>query len=342
MDNWKRKIDYKKYDSTVLPTLPKSTAIKTKWNILNESIAESGTFEISYFQLLISTAKSILTRSDVYSAETAAFARSYMQTLPFLLNDKDGYLTMNHENINILRDFSKSSRNGEIAQGINYYFSKKYLGAYAIYDFKYYADVRRKIRPKCKGKTPDYVLCYSDNTIGFIESKGTLIKNPSKYMESGNEQCSEGKNHLPGVANTYVSAVSFATSSPHMTRKTCLYIADPENNEKYLDNNIEYNNNYEYSKLFYFVGNKNATLKLMNGQQLEKDDFDYTKKQDGEIIIATVDNDKLISSHAKKIEIGIKEPVLEYLIDKKKFEKFENIYSESYELFNDGIFVRVK
>lgn len=34
MDNWKRKIDYKKYDSTVMPALPKSTTIKMSRNKL--------------------------------------------------------------------------------------------------------------------------------------------------------------------------------------------------------------------------------------------------------------------------------------------------------------------
>ena len=345
MDNWKRKIDYKKYDSAVMPALPRPTMTsskKAKWDILKQRALKEGTFEISYFQLLISTAKSILTRADSYSVETAAFARSYMQTIPFLLNSKDEYLTMNHKNINILRDFSKSSRNGEIAQGINYYFAKKYLDAYAIYDFKYYVNNRMKIGAKGKGKTPDYVLCYSDKTIGLMESKGTLIRNPSVYMENGNEQCYEGKIRLPGVSNTYVSTVSFAKSSKQMKRKTCLFIADPENSENYLDSNIEYNNCYEYSKLFYFAGNKVITQKLMGGQKITPSDLGDFKNQKGDIVIATIENNNEISNRTKRIEIGIKEQALEYLLDIKRIEKYENVSSESYELFEDGTFARFK
>lgn len=291
MYNWKRKVEYSEYDSSVFLN-------KAKWDVRKESPKSTREIEISYFQLLVSTAKSILTRAHKYSPEVAAFARAYMETIPFLLSEKDGFLAFNNDNKDILRDFSKSTRHGEIAQGINYFLAKDYLGAYAIYDFKYYIKENKKIAQKCKGRTPDYILCYPDKSIGIIESKGTIEADPTKYLVSGYGQCKNGEkflnNHSLNVHNVYVSAVSFAMSSPKMKRHTHIYLADPENDIYVEDNNMEKNRLYEYSKWFYLVGNKNITEKLMKGKEISEEDFKaITEKQDNDgIIINTLDIEK--------------------------------------------------
>lgn len=340
MENWIRKISYKEYDSNYL---------KAKCsNIIDVGkTKKSGIIDISSFQLSVCTAKSILTRARQYNSTVSAFARSYMVTLPFLLAEKNGMLAIDFGNKDILRDFSKSTRIGEIAQGINYYFARNYLRAYAIYDFKEYK--QKIINSKCGGRTPDYVLCYHDGTIGIIESKGTTKKNPSNYLYNGYSQCENGvsffNKHGINVKNSYSSVVSFATTSPHMDRDTCIYFADPQNDIYYYDENYECNMLYEYSKWFYLAGNRELTEKLMVGKKLSRSDFDFCERIDKDnIVINSWRLDLLSNGKSIQLEMGIKNYLMEYFLTGRTtvLEKNNHNITDNSELFNDGTYIKIR
>lgn len=343
MDNWKRKVEYSQYDSDVFSNTK-------KWNVTKEQPIKTGEINLSFWQLFVCTAKSILTRSHKFSPETAAFARSYMETIPFLLNEKDGFLAFDNNNRDVLRDFSKSTRIGEIAQGINYYFAKNYLRAYAVYDFKYYSKEYKKISPCCKGRTPDYVLCYPNNTIGIIESKGTMRADPTQYLITGFEQCKNGEAYLNShgicVHNSYVSAVSFATSGNRYGRHTHIYLADPENDIPVEDEDINRNRLYEYSKWFYLAGNRDATEKLMNGKIISEKDIGLTdrKKEPEGIIIYTMSIEREIGKKPIKVMFGIKQSLMDCLMEgnMSEVEEYKHEISENKETFKDGTFIKIE
>lgn len=347
--NWRRKVEVLEYDSNVIPnSLPKGKGWSIKDNVYNINKHKHNDLEVSCFELLISTGKSILTTAHKYSKKVAIFARSYIEPFELLLDEKDGYLAFDYENKDILRDFSKGTRRGEIAQGINYLYATKCLGAYVVYDFKYYAYEQMNCSSKCKGKNPDYVYCRRDKKIGILESKGTMKADPSYCLHSGYFQCENGRDCLQmnriNVANTYVSAVSFGTTSKHLNRHTSIYISDPDGDDCFIDENVRKNSLYEYSKLFYLAGNKTATEKLMRGETLKKEDLGLTahERRPQTIPIGEWESGSILGDKPVKFEIGLNAYLIDYLMDDNNIEVFPKCRheaSESREMFEDGSFI---
>lgn len=335
MNNWKRKIEYAEYDSSFF--------LRTR-NVKTESAINYGTRDISLFRLAVSTAKSLITRTHVWTSEAAGFARSYIPIISFFIDDKSGYLALNKDSEKIVRDFSKTSRHGELAQGINYFIASELLGAIALYDFDYYVRTIKGITKKYKGRKPDFIMVYPNGEIGIIESKGTIDANPSSFLCSGHEQCEDGKNFLTtnsvSVKNSYVSAVSFATTSPRMTRNTKVYFADPLGEGPELERNTVRDRLYEYSKFFYLAGNSEAFHKLRKGEAIDEhiiySMYDYN--QEG--IIAKWPIDK---KHT--MVFGISSQLCKYLCS--PYEQYpegiyeQAFYSEYSEQFQDGTYVKI-
>lgn len=329
MNNWKRKVNVLKYDSDVIKHSIKSNR-STKDKTNNKYIIQNYHFELSCLQLLRSTALGMLTRAYKYknynykynyNYKVACFIMSYAAIIDLLLGEKDGYLSFDYDNKNMLRDFSTAARTGEIAQGINYAYAQEELNANVIYDFKDYAYKVRNISQKCKDRTPDYVYCDENNKIGILESKGTKDADPTKYLISGYNQCEAGEKYLSihGIipANSYVSAVSFGTTSRHMKRYTSIYTFDPLNEVCSRDTNKEKNQLYEYSKLFYLAQNKTAAEKLMRGEKLSGDDLENVKEdsENNGIIIGQWDLKSVHNNKKISIKLGIKSSLAEYLTE---------------------------
>ena len=75
MNNWKRKIEVWEYESQVFPKQKSiNWSIKDSANDPYKTVHKD--LEITFFQLLLSTAKSMLTKSYKYSTQVALFARS--------------------------------------------------------------------------------------------------------------------------------------------------------------------------------------------------------------------------------------------------------------------------
>lgn len=361
MISWERNVEYLLYDSSVF-------ASAGSWDVREAAAREHGTLPLSDSQLALRTAQAAITRADKFRREVVAFARSYLSIMPFMLGEKDGFLAINKNNKDILRDFSKSTRHGEIAQGINYYFALKRLGAYAIYDFSDYAKNRIHIAGACRGRTPDYILCYTNGTIGILESKGTMAANPTRYLISAHEQCVSGRAYLEfnkvDVRDAYASAVSFATSSRRMKRNTCIYIADPEGGAQFRDYDFEKNSRYEYSKWFYLAGNRSATEKLMEDKPLSKQDFESYSDHisaDGPVVgswrmelplESKIANRESEDWRTVKVSLGIIPFLQECLMKGRTFEYRDKVKdqvllarmapdSQRVKIFDDGTFIRI-
>lgn len=329
MANWIRKIDVKQYDKLVVPRKKSATL---KWDIRNETEDYSNSFSITYPELAFYTGLSVLTRcNEIYSPEVVQFAKSYFLTIPAMLNGKkvgqDVYLALDKENENLLRDFSKSSRTGEIAQGVNYFYFKKYKNVETVYDYKVFCETKGC---KAKGYSPDYVLVYDDGTIGLLESKGTAKADPSGCIQHGKEQCDDGQKVLNGyVKNGFVSAVNWATSK-NMRRNTTLFIVDPTTDNNHTETNIDRHIRYEYSKLFHYIGEKEIYEALRDDKPIDKKLFEKFEKRGETILLQSIDvyemgqigldrivqdtKDDDICEEKNEIEIILNEVAMKYLL----------------------------
>lgn len=281
--NWRRTILCTQCDKNELQVNGKIKAL----NVREE--------KISMLQLLLATSSGLLTRSNCISDKTLLLARSYLPIIQFWMNEnKDGGLILDADSSKVLRDFSRTSRCGEIAQGINYIIAKRLMrsssGAWvnAIYDYDDYIESQCAISSKYSGRKPDYVLVYQDGTVGVLESKGSLGNEKISSMRSGLEQCKNGakflNDHKIACCNSYVGLVLMAQNK----KRDCVnaYFADPINGHTYQYVIPQNAWMYEYAKFFYLAGDYNAAESLIRGEVLS----DNIQRPTLEMLCATNDS----------------------------------------------------
>lgn len=340
MVNWKRNIEYSLYDSSVYS--------KSNLDIRQERAIKKEDMHITYAKLCVATSKAMLTNAHVFSPYIVNFARSYFHIIPFLLTEKNGYLAFDYNNKDVLRDFSKSARIGELAQGINYQMCFDKLGVYAVYDYKDFIRNVAHINKKIVGQTPDFVLCYKDGTYGILESKGTMAADPTSFLISGNNQVKDGSVFLGsngiGIRNGYTSAVSFATSSKKMKRNTKIYLADPENSE-FPKINIAAKDNIirECSKYLCLAGNVELANLFKKGlSEITTIRNKLEPRVSIEDYVVGAFEMFLEKDKVSRIEMGLSKRLLEYIMnDKKERMDFEAWSEPNVEYFADGTFIRM-
>lgn len=343
MTNWVRKIEYCEYACSDIDVLKNPDIRKC-------SEIRKGTIDVSYFELAFAIAKSIISKEAVFKREMLLLAVSYAIQLQFIFTkNKKNYLSINFENKDLFRDFSKSSRDGEIAQGINYLLAQKLLGAVAVEDFKTYAYDILKCSPKCSKKTPDYILKYKGNELGVLESKGSLNADPTQSLDYAMKQCDSGIDYLKynkiKCKNSYASVVTFATSKNNK-RNSCIYFADPVIGDASVDD-FDKSIFREYSKWFYIAGNENVANMLKKGEVItENNDFLRTSMDNSEhIAISRRVQYDLIDNKQYIVELGIHSHALQYLQGKREWKKFESnldVNSDGvYEQYSDGTYIRI-
>lgn len=162
-----------------------------------------------------------------------------------------------------LRDFSKSSSVGEMAQGLTLLFMQRELGHPMIMDFHYVfrnewlhrSPPLPPVVPPIKAKTPDfaaYIAGGGPPTKGsatiMIESKGSVFPaigpKPTRTIKSklnyGLAQCASGNAHLFVASGKYarnswsIFTEFRLTSSPHTTKSapTRIHVVDPQMTEQ--------------------------------------------------------------------------------------------------------------
>ena len=172
----KRHILYKEYSNTTLKTSKKRL----------EKLIDGGEITISSFRLAKDIVKSMVTRQGNSFFADVEFLCWLLQLGIMTTEDSNGYLELSDKvKSEILRDFSDTSRCGELAQGINYSFCLRKLKAKSIDDFKTYVDRHNLNIPPClKDRlypSPDYIL-KTNNKIAIIESKGDYQDTYPTYL----------------------------------------------------------------------------------------------------------------------------------------------------------------
>lgn len=143
--------------------------------------------DISYF-----TARTLcsyhLTQRELYFDIIA----SLLSHLNFIDATKTNLL-LSESRYKRLRDFSKSSRVGEMAQGINSYFVSKTLNFPYIIDFDLAKEkTQATLNIQTNGKSPDFVVLDLTMTeIGLFESKGNMNGNTTADLISAMNQIND-------------------------------------------------------------------------------------------------------------------------------------------------------
>ncbi len=140
-------------------------------------------FSLDILDMAYYTARTICTYTLTNQELYFDIISSLLSHLNFVdLNNNN--LTLSESRYKRLRDFSKSTRIGEMAQGINTYFVTKRLGFPYFIDYDL-AKEKTSIRFESGGKSPDFVILNSTLTkVGLYESKGNMNGNATRDLLS--------------------------------------------------------------------------------------------------------------------------------------------------------------
>jgi hypothetical protein len=169
---------------------------------------------------------------------TAALVRP---TLRFMLNWQVGVPLAAHPLFfGALRDFSITSRVGELGQGIAYCFWHWAHNFSVITDFRGWATsmhINIPLAPAAPGqqpralRTPDYVMLNPrTGTAALMEAKGTMGSNHNSGMSDALRQCRIGRSVIP-VQNAYGCVVALNRPTPASAGPVVpatLHFRDPE------------------------------------------------------------------------------------------------------------------
>ncbi len=134
-----------------------------------------------------------------------------------------------------LRDFSLSTRIGELGQGLSWLFAQEKLSYLYVVDFRYY--VKKKwpaVAITGRKSTPDYILT-TGKRLSLLESKATTGVDKGAHnvaLRDGILQCEEGRRILNAngaQVTSEFSVVSVLAKDP--TGNSYLYFADPGHDE---------------------------------------------------------------------------------------------------------------
>lgn len=151
-----------------------------------------GIFSFDIVDLSYSTARTLcsyhLSEKELYFDVIA----SMLSHLNFIDSTHTNFL-LSESRYKRLRDFSKSTRIGEMAQGINTLFVGRKLSFPYIIDFDLAKEkTQTTLNIQTRGKTPDFVfLDKSSSKIGLFESKGTMngrVSGKTGYLSAAMEQ----------------------------------------------------------------------------------------------------------------------------------------------------------
>lgn len=255
---WLRKIIYKEYSSKALNETGTSLQAK-KYKEL----------KITPFRLTKSIVKSIITKYGRSRCTDVLFICWFLQLGVMITEDSMGYLELSDEVKNgLFRDFSQTSRCGELAQGINYYFSEKVLGAVDIFDFKDYFN-KNITSVVCPASTPDFVF-RTPTEIDILESKGDCKEGfPTSVLRKAKKgQCDGGCKALESGGITcnksFASVVKF-NSLKCAEKETCIHFGDPVNEQRVQEATMS-DIKHEYSKWFDILGERETANQLLNNK----------------------------------------------------------------------------
>ena len=146
-----------------------------KRKVKKSSKAQQQDFATNLLRLSYGTARTICSyhadKREFYFDVIASLLSHFNYTEPNAVNN---YFYLSKSRWSRLRDFSQTTRTGELAQGLNYLFTQERLGFPFVVDYHLFCNGNST---KIEGRTSDFVLLNDQaNTTGLMESKGEAAK----------------------------------------------------------------------------------------------------------------------------------------------------------------------
>jgi hypothetical protein len=229
-------------------------------------------FSLDLVDLSYSTARTLcsfhLSKKELYFDVIA----SMLNHLNFIDSTQTNFL-LSESRYKRLRDFSKSTRIGEMAQGINALFVAKRLNFPYIIDFDLAKEkTQLTLNIQTQGKTPDFVFLDSSfEKIGLFESKGTMngsVSGKTGFLSKGKNQIDDVNNppcfdfHLPMCTKFANNNDVNLAAIPNNRRSSINYALRTINCGNRKD--LQLLKKIHYASWFYLVGDFERVDKILN------------------------------------------------------------------------------
>ncbi len=289
-----------------------------------------------------------------------------------IINTSQSDLTLNEESFETLRDFSRKTRIGELAQGITYLLAQEHLKLPIVVDFEGFVK-SKKPTASFRGEIPDFItqLEPTYNCI-IIESKGHYVRFDKSTYKSINtstkgklskalNQCANGRTIIHREISPYNVIKSFGVCARlHNEQDPAIseiHFVDPSHDESNDNFNIEIIQ-YHYASWFLLMGNIDIYNKLIKQEYIDTVNLrTHKKKEINGVIYYMFDaakskfffkknfGERLEESTYKFWDYGIREDVLKVLMgESNEFDKIDlqdSLENEGkkYVIFNDGTLI---
>jgi len=281
-----------------------------------------------------------------------------------IIDNKKQNLRIKSSRIERLRDFSRTSRIGEIAQGIVWLYMQDNGYPY-ITDFHFFA-MNKGINIPRKASTPDFVGQDSNltNEICLAESKGKESRSSGiikAKLARALKQCNSSENIILGSHFNVVKKLGFCTefSDENDTNNSTLHFVDPEKDSFHVfyDDTVM---RFHYASWFYLIGDFSNAELLLSNEPIKWKKHNFDKEIIDEIeywVLNKSKNDilnmlkgleskinRIIYSHLMDVvTFGISASVVKMLENIKQIKNIQIDYvnksTEEYELFIDGTII---
>lgn len=304
--------------------------------------AEFCELNFSYWKLCYAIAKTTISR-DVSDLNLIVDSLANLFRFAFLIDGSRHTLTLIKTNFSNLRDFTRTNRTGEIAQGLTYLIAQEHLNFPFVVDFNGFINLNGGTIPH-KTSTPDFILQSTsmDYNVSLIESKGSYPENVHQLkpsLKKALRQCNSGEAVLTGFDNRYNVHrkfgfhVKFENETTH--RESGAYIADPETGLQKSERNLHVVRSH-YASWFSLMGDlENAARLITNNPpvlQYDRNDkyYYYDRLQAFPPF--------LFFGFPGEMRIGIPNEIIALLMgETSKVVEYELIDTENLIQFRDGI-----
>jgi hypothetical protein len=322
----------------------------------------NGTLRFSAIKLHIAIARCILSR-DLTNLDLVYESISSFFRYQTIINTAKTDLTLNKSNFESLRDFSKKTRIGELAQGITYLLAQQHLNFPIVVDFEGFVKFKNS-NATINGKTPDFILQKTaDFNYSLIESKGHYVSSSGSTKGKLNKalkQCCSGEQIINTEIQNYSLNKSFGVClklfNEQDSNNSEIQFVDPEKNDSNDSFNIDLVR-YHYASWFLLMGNLQIYEKLLGQKDLNEKDLNETsiKEINGtKYYMFDIFSSRLFFQFDFLFHIiyrrdfrnyGIREDIVRLLMGKSRElpkinnDESNNVENRKFEIFNDGTII---
>jgi hypothetical protein len=241
----------------------------------------------SAIKLFIAIARAAIS-SDVFNRDLLfEVAAQFLRFQP-IINTKNRNLKLNTKYTSTLRDFSLTSRIGELGQGLSYIFAQDYLKYLFVGDFLGFLAKHGKSTIVKSQSTPDFVLSNQSNfNLALLESKSGWKSNKASKsdLRYGLSQCLNGKNIIQNNLTSFVVNKIYCTSSNFVDasdiEESVLNYVDPTLEDSNTESTLDFAR-FHYASWFSLIGDFSNTTHLYKNTPLSRNIQYETRSFNGE------------------------------------------------------------